>query len=93
MRYSMLLAALLLAASIGTADAQDTDATPQPSQKVQVPDGPISGGVYRQPTQTEIEAREHDSKAYQQRQQQESQEVDQLYNQLINPGQGGSTKP
>jgi hypothetical protein len=83
----MILAALLLAAAIGTAAAQEGDTAP-PSQKVPVPDdGPISGGIYHQPTQAEIQQREHDSKAYQQHQQQESQEVDQLYNQLIDPGQ------
>jgi Spy/CpxP family protein refolding chaperone len=93
MRYLTLSATLLLA-TIGTAAAQN-NATPAPNQPpVHVPDeGPISGGVFHQPTQGEIQQREHDSKAYQQQQQQESKEVDQLYNQLINPGQAPAKKP
>lgn len=92
MRQIMLLAALTLAGLVTVANAQDsgtvpgTDTTQQPQapQPEQFP-GPISGGVYHQPTAAEIEQRERDTKAAQQRQQQESREVDQLYNQLIHP--------
>jgi hypothetical protein len=91
MRHLILPAALLLVTAIAAADAQDTSIPARPP--VQVPPGPISGGVFHQPTQAEIEQREHDSKAYQQHEQQESKEVDQLYNQLLNPGQQPPKKP
>ncbi len=94
MRHLILPAALLLVTAVATADAQDTPPAPAQGQRpVQVPPGPISGGVFHQPTQAEIEQREHDSKSYQQHEQQESKEVDQLYNQLINPGQQPPKKP
>jgi hypothetical protein len=92
MRY-LILSAVLLLATIGAAAAQNNPATSQNQPPVHVPEGPISGGVFHQPTQEEIQQREHDSKAYQQQQQQENKEVDQLYNQLINPGQAPAKKP
>jgi hypothetical protein len=93
MRYLILPAALLVAITMSPALAQDNSVPAQNQRPVQVPPGPISGGVFHQPTQEEIQQREHDSKAYQQQQQQESKEVDQLYNQLINPGQAPAKKP
>jgi hypothetical protein len=101
MRQIMLLAALTLTTLVTTANAQDTSTlpgagaaqlpadqqAPQPTegpQSQQVP-GPISGGVYHQPTAAEIEQRERDTKAAQLRAQRENREVDQLYNQLIHP--------
>jgi hypothetical protein len=92
MRHLTLPAALLLA-TIGTAAAQNNSAPAQNQPPVHVPEGPISGGVFHQPTEAEIQQREHDSKAFQQQQQQENKEVDQLYNQLINPGQAPAKKP
>ena len=92
MRQIMLLAALSLAALVTMANAQDSGTLPgtDTAQQPQAPQpelfpGPISGGVYHQPTAAEVEQRERDSKAAQQRAQQESREVDQLYNQLIHP--------
>lgn len=93
MRQIMLLAAFVLATTVAAASAQDTTApdqqSPPPSRREPtVPlSGPISGGVYHQPTRAEIEQRERDDRAAQQRSQQESKEVDQLYNQLIHPDQ------
>ena len=101
MRQIMLLAALSLATLVTTADAQDTGTLPsagaaQLPADQQVPQptewpqpqkfpGPISGGVYHQPTQAEIDQRVRDKKAAELRAQQENREVDQLYNQLIHP--------
>jgi hypothetical protein len=93
MRQIVLLAALVFATTVAAANAQDATApdqqSPPPSERQPVMplSGPISGGVYHQPTRAEIEQRERDNRAAQQRSQQETKEVDQLYNQLIHPDQ------
>jgi hypothetical protein len=92
MRYLTISVALLLA-TIGTATPQSNSAPDQTRRPAQVPEGPISAGVYHQPSPAEIQQREHGSKADQQRRQRESKEVDELYNQLINSGWTPPNKP
>lgn len=94
MRNSILVAALSLAALDPAASAQDPQqpAGQQPPLQQQQPaqqyPGPISGGVYRQPTEAEIQQREHDNRAAEEQAKQQNQEVEQLYKQLINPQPG-----
>jgi hypothetical protein len=47
--------------------------------------GPITGGVFHQPTEAEINAREHETKAMERQGQEQNQEVEELYKQLIQP--------
>ena len=85
MRQIMLLAALALAVLVTAADAQDTAPQPPQEQPPQQYQGPIWGGFDHQPTQAEIDQRQRDTKAAQERAREQNQEVDQLYKQLINP--------
>lgn len=89
MRLILLIAILYLCVMAAAADAQDHGAVPAlaPDPQQRFP-GPISGGFDLQPTQSEIEQRERDSGAADQKEaRQQTREVEQLYNQLIGPNQ------
>jgi hypothetical protein len=87
MRPIILIVALSLTIISSTGDAEDLGPSSAPIRDAQERfPGAISGGIYRQPTQSEIEQRERESRADQVRARQQDREVDDLYDQLIRPG-------
>jgi len=91
MRNLPIIVALAFAVCASAAAQQPADAPPPPPANQDGPQpsppaidrGPISGGVFHQPTQAEVEQRERNSAQAKKRAQQQDREVDQLYKQLI----------
>ena len=90
MRSLAFILAPVLAICVSAAAQQSPDAPPPEAaqQDRTSPShypGPISGGVFHQPTEAEVRQRERTSHEEEERARHQDQEVDQLYEQLMNP--------